>query len=292
MGVARIDGQVQSAVQALFSGCAPERREELDSLWSQFAPEFQIHVDNHPDGPFLFDAGAYKFVRLNNRAMRLIWLGAFIAWEAFSATPMDQQTAPDWSRLRTMLDVFNDILTAADPDSVSYPSGVPSPGVFVDGKARPEERAAAEIATLASGWALLHEFRHIQNQQGGIAAACGDEDAVRAEELDCDSFAAKFLTERIDEYAVSSGDPADKVRCKRQLAIYIGLFNIALLTKDHWGQSATHPALRDRIVAVKAIFSADRHPDAEHVASLAFQALGCVLPNASHCCAHPTEVGQ
>lgn len=280
MSVGRADSQVQSAARALFDGCAPERKAELDSLWQRFAPEFQVHVDDHAHGPFLFDAGAYKYVRFNNRAMRLLWLGAYIAWEAFSATPMDQQTAPDWTRLNTMLSIFYDILEAADPDTVPYPSGVPSPGVYLDGTANPEERAAGELATIASGWALLHEFCHIQNQQGGTAAAWDDEDQVRAEELVCDSFAANFLTERIDAYAVSSGYPSDKVRCKRQLAIYIGLFNIALLTKGHWGQSATHPALRNRLDAIKAIFGADRQPEADHVAELAFQALGHVLPGA------------
>jgi hypothetical protein len=282
MNVGRGDAQVQTAARALFDGCAPERRAELDSLWQQFAPEFQVHEDDHPNGPFLFDAGAYKYVRFNNRAMRLIWLGAFIAWEAFSATPMDQQTAPNWTRLNKMLTVFYDILVATDPDTVSFPSGVPSPGAYLDGEANPQERATAELATIASGWALLHEFCHVQNQQGGTAAAGDDEDGIRAEELACDAFAAIFLTERIDEYAAANGYPGDKVRCKRQLGIYIGLFNIALLTKGHWGESATHPALRNRIDAVKAIFGPNREPEADHVAELAFQALGCVLPGAPH----------
>ncbi|WP_207460251.1 phage exclusion protein Lit family protein [Azospirillum sp. SYSU D00513] len=282
MSDGRGDAQVQSAARALFNGCAPERKTELDDLWERFAPEFQVHEDNHPNGPFLFDAGAYKYVRFNNRAMRLIWLGAFIAWEAFSATPETQQTAPDWTRLKAMLSTFNGILAAVDPETVPYPSGVPLPGVYLDGKANPEERAVGELATIASGWALLHEFRHIQNQQSGTAAALDDEAGVRAEELDCDSFATTFLTKCIGDYAASSGYPADKVRCKRQLAIYISLFNIALLTNGHWEQSATHPALRDRIDAVKAIFGADRQAEAEHVAELAFQALGCILPGAPH----------
>tara|TARA_R110001592_G_scaffold294831_3_gene564671 strand:- start:2968 stop:3819 length:852 start_codon:yes stop_codon:yes gene_type:complete len=280
MGARRRDAQVQNASRALFDGSAPERTAELDILWQRFEPEFQIHDDDHADGPFLFDAGAYKFIRFNHRAMRLLWLGSYVAWEAFSAVPQDQHAAPDWTRLTSMLTVFYDILEASDPDTVPYPSGVPSSGVYLDGKLNPEERTAGELATIASAWALLHEFCHLQNQQDGTAAVQGEEDAVRAEELYCDAFATKFLIERIEAYAASTGDPAEKVHFKRQLGIYIGLFNIALLTKGFWEQSATHPAFRNRLEAVKLIFGAARNPKADHVAELAFYALGCVLPDA------------
>jgi len=276
----RNDADVQDAARALFLGCAPERHEELEKLWAKFGPEFQVHDDNHPDGPFLFDAGAYKYVRFNHRAMQLFWLGAFIAWEGFCATPMDYGTAPDWSRLNAMLSTYALICDADDPEGIALPEGVPQPGVYIDAAIDSQARAVAELATIAAGWALLHEFRHIQHQQDGTAAPTDDEDRVRAEEASRDAFATNFLTEKIGHYAAATHDPIDKVKQKRQLGIYLALFNIALLTKDHWGETNTHPALRDRIEAAKVIFGADRHAGADHVAEVAFAALGHAWPGA------------
>jgi hypothetical protein len=280
MVAAMNNAEVQCAARLLFEGCAPEQVFKLSELWDQFLPEFQLHEDNHPDGPFLFDAGAYKYIRFNNRAMRLYWLGAFIAWEAFVATPADMQTAPDWTRLKAMISVFDDIATAFDPNTVPYPDGVPTPGMYLDGNAHPEERAAAELATIASGWAMLHEFCHVQKQQNGCAADPDNEDEIRQEELICDAFAATFLTEHVKAYAALSGYSTDKIVRKRQLAIFIGLFNIALLTKANWGHTTTHPSLKARIDAIKRLFEPNCDAEAEHVASLAFQALGCLMPGA------------
>lgn len=42
-----------------------------------FQLEFQVHDDNHEDGNFIFDASAYRYVRVDPRSMRLFWLGAY-----------------------------------------------------------------------------------------------------------------------------------------------------------------------------------------------------------------------
>lgn len=179
-----------------------------------------------------------------------------------------------------MLSTYALIYDADDPESIALPEGVPQPGVYIDAAVDNQARAAAELATIATGWALLHEFRHIQHQQGGTSAPPNDEDAVRAEEASCDAFSTTFLTEKIGHYAAATQDPIDKVQQKRQLGIYLAIFNIALLTKDHWGETNTHPALRDRIEAAKVIFGADRHAGADHVAEVVFAALGHTWPGA------------
>lgn len=278
----RNDEAVQVAVMNVFVGCAPERRTELEAMVQELQLEFQIHDDNHADGKFIFDAGAYRYVRFNPRSMRLFWLGAYIAWEGFCATPMEPGQPADLSRFTDMLDTFEQILDADDPESVAWPAGVPEPGVYPGKDAAPQAQAAAELATIATGWGLLHETRHARHQQEGTAANADDNtpDEVRAEETSCDAFATAFLTDRIDAYAAQSGDNKGLVWRKRQLGIYMGLFTIALVGKDNWQTTKTHPALADRLAAAKVAFAGHRYDQADHVAELAFQALGAVWSGA------------
>lgn len=278
----RNDGAVQTAVMNLFVGCAPERRNELISMAKDLQLEFQLHEDNHPDGKFIFDAGAYRYVRFNPRSMRLFWLGAYIAWEGFSATPMQPGQTADLSRFGALLDIFEEILDADDPESVAWPSGIPEPGTYPGKDADPEGQAAAELATIATGWGLLHETRHLRHQQEGTATNSDDDspDDVRAEEASCDAFATAFLTDQIGAYADQTGVAEDQVWRKRQLGIYMGLFTIALVGKDNWQTTSTHPAVADRIEAAKAAFNGHRSAESDELATLAFQALGAVWPGA------------
>lgn len=278
----RNDSVVQDAAKALFLGCAPERKSDLDELWRTLRPEFQVHEDNHADGDFIFDAGAYRYVRFNPRAMRLFWLGAFILWEAFRTAPGPGEPPADWTRLVAMLATFTDILNSDDPESVPLPSGVPEPGTYPDAKLDTQARAPAELATIATGWAFLHEVRHLRHQQEGTSTNpdLDTPDQVRAEETSCDLSATTFLIDQIPAYATQSGYPVDLVHQKRQLAIYAALFTIALVTKDRWATSPSHPALKDRLEAAKALFGANRQAGADDVARVAFGVLGGIWPGA------------
>ncbi len=60
----------------------------------------------------------------------------------------------------------------------------------------------------------------------------------------------------------------------------MALFTVALLTKDNWETTDSHPSIADRLGAAKALFGRDRQQGADHVAELAFQALGHVWPGA------------
>jgi hypothetical protein len=282
MAEMRNDSLVQEAAMNLFLGCAPERRTDLANFWQELDPEFQVHDDNHSDGPFIFDAGCYRYVRFNPRAMRLFWLGAYIGWEGFCATPTQHGVTPDLSRFRDMLDIFLTILDVSDPEAVPLPSGVPEPGAYPGADADPQGQAAAELATIAVGWSLLHEIRHLKHQQYGTSSDPDVDDpvVVRAEETSCDEFATRFLIEQAEVYSHRSGDDLSKVQQKRQLGVYMALFTIALITKDHWETTGSHPSLADRLAAAKTLFGNDRQPGADHVAALAFQALGQVWPGA------------
>jgi hypothetical protein len=74
---------------------------------------------------------------------------------------------------------------------------------------------AEELATIAAGWALLHEVRHLQQQEGTSADPFkADPTRRRAEELSCDDFATRFLLMDVESYARREGVEADLVRHK------------------------------------------------------------------------------
>lgn len=278
----RNDPEVQEAAKQVILGCAPERQADLEALWRDLNPEFQVHDDNHSDGPFIFDAGQFRYVRFNPRATRLFWLGAYIAWEGFCATPMQQGEAADLSRFRAMVDTFLTILAAHNPENIALPSGVPEPGAYPGAQGDPQGQAAAELATIAAGWSFLHEIRHIKHQQEGTSSDpdYDDPDVVRAEETSCDAFATHFLIDQASAFSASSRADLAQVLQKRQLGVYMALFTIALLTKDNWGMTDSHPSLADRLAAAKVLVSPDRQPMADNVAETAFHALGHVWPGA------------
>ncbi|WP_245442272.1 phage exclusion protein Lit family protein [Mesorhizobium hawassense] len=134
---------------------------------------------------------------------------------------------------------------------------------------------------MAVAWAVLHELRHIRHQHEGTGADphANDAKANHEEEFSCDAFATRFLLEGIDAYGVLTGEAVEQVRRKRQLGIHFGLFAVALLAKDKWAASNSHPSVQSRIDAVRALMvpSSDM---ATAMAHAAFAALRTIWPGA------------
>ena len=58
----RNDEQVQTAAQNLFSGCIPERENDLDALWAAYDLTFRLAQDNHDGDKVVMRGGAYRYV--------------------------------------------------------------------------------------------------------------------------------------------------------------------------------------------------------------------------------------
>ena len=276
----RNDEEVQTAAMNLFVGVAPERNAELSDLWQRYTPRFNFIMDNGPDGAFVMEAGLYREVRFNDRAMRAFWLAAFIGWEGYRSVH-EGLVRNDFqlTRFNEMIDCFTELLNADDPLTVTLPEGVPDPGVYVDGTLKPDAKAAADLATFACGWALLHEVRHIKHQQDKTGAPY-DAPPVerRREELSCDEFATRFLLDHVEDYATRTKEPADGVRQKRAIGIYFALFALTLISKDNWEESDSHPAMQTRIDAVIRQIGTDGTRMSDAIAHAAHAALWCSWP--------------
>jgi hypothetical protein len=268
------------AVEFLLNGIAPERKDELLRLWEQHQPEVHFLEDNGRDGKYVLEGGLFRIVRFNHRAMRLFWLGAFIAWEGYVALHrhLITQDASAFERFTKMMEAFYAMKEAPDSSEIPMPEGVPEPGVFPSDA---ESRVAAELAVFSAGWALLHEIRHIQKQQKGTSAGpYAPREEVLAEENCCDKYATKYIIEKISDYAKQAAVPEELVRTKRQVGILFALFTMTLILRDAWGETDGHSALQERINAVRSHFGATGITGADVIVYAAFAALRTVLPEA------------
>jgi hypothetical protein len=275
----RNDQSIQDAARALFEGLVPERRAELEQLWADHAPRFNLLEDFSQHGSFVLDAGGYRDVRFNYRVMRAFWVASFAAWEGYRAIAEGVTAGSlNLSFFKAIIACVQKIISENDPESVTLPGGIPEPGILPDAAKYPQLRAAAELAHFATGWALLHEVQHIIHQRKGTSAgANGTRAENHAEELSCDAFATAFLLDRVLDYAKDHQENASLVAQKRQIGVYFALFAMTVFAKGHWAASDTHPALQDRIDATIRMISS-RSLTAEVIAHLAFIALSALWP--------------
>ena len=287
----RQDEFVNTAAQKLFMGCAPERKNELVELWKKLDPTFQILDDEHKDGRLILDAGAYRYIRFNHRVARAFWIGAYVAWEGYRAVAECKDIShSDLERQKNLIGAFESMLNTDQADTEPLPDGVPEPGSYLDGEKFPQARAVAELATIALGWAFLHEIHHIECQQAGTSAdPCADnpQSALHEEELSCDVFATEFLLNKIEHYSEMTSEDLELVRQKRELGIYFALFTLTLLAKDTWDSSETHPAVQTRINKIDALIGVNCDKLSRAMAHTAFATLQTHWPTApgiSICC--------
>ena len=84
----------------------------------------------------------------------------------------------------------------------------------------------------------------------------------------------------MDDYAATSRVSADLVRQKRKIGIYFALFAMALLSKDRWSASNSHPAMQTRLDEAIKVMKNDRADISDAIAHTAFAALHEVWPDA------------
>lgn len=275
----RNDAEIQEAVKAQFVGVAPEREAELKELWESYNLEFSLLEDQ---GHVEMAGGAYRYVRFNHRMLRMLWVSAFAAWEAYRCADEGVRTGTviELTRLNELLELALAIRDADDPESVPL-QGLPEPGNFPDRESVPELRAAAELAVFVSGWAMLHEVRHLKHQQEGTSSQPDTPSAEQhTEELSCDQFATEYLLAKVDEFATSSGQNGDSIRKKRALGIYFAMFALSVLAHDSWQASDSHPSIQARLDATRALVSGADVDEALGMAILAFFSLREIWPGA------------
>jgi hypothetical protein len=273
----RRDGQIQDAVRQCFLAIAPEREAELEAFWGQHQLEFSLVADGDC---FEMSGGAYRYIRFNHRALRVLWVSSFAAWEAYTcvANAIVEQRGIDTLRLGKLVDIALAIRDSPDPESVSL-EDIPPPGTFPD-RCTPELRAPAELAVFSLGWALLHEVAHCIFQQEGQSSTGLANSEKQFEELKCDAFATTFILELVAKHAEERGEDLVLVRKKRAIGLFFAMCALALLSYGAWDETPEHPSIKRRIDEILIHVNGDDVDDALLVAALAFVGLGEILPGA------------
>jgi hypothetical protein len=277
--ISRDDPAVQAIVRGLVTGSVPERTAEIDRLWARYSPHFVMTGDVHERNHFILDAGSGR-IRYNHRAARTFWLGGFVAWEAYlTAHRAADDGKVDLTRLDELISAFRRMMASSEPDKEALPAGVPEPGIYLQGGGNQQARAAGELATIALGWAVLHELRHIQHEQDGTGSPVFFGPEAHAEEMSCDRFATEFLLDRVSDHAAAESVAVRCVRQKREIGIGFALFTMVLLTEGHWEESDSHPPLQDRLDRVVASLERPLSDEFCAVVLGAFAVLKCAWPN-------------
>jgi len=277
MGGIRSDIQIQHAVKQNFLGIVPERESELEALWTNYQLQFSLVADGDC---FEMSGGVYRHVRFNHRALRVLWVSAFAAWEAYTcvANAITERRERDTVRLKRLVDIALSIRDSADPESVPL-DDIPPPGSFPE-QCTPALRAPAELAVFISGWAMLHEVQHCICQQEGRSSEGLDVGAKHSEEFSCDAFATRFILEQVAIYADQHGVDEAIVRKKRAFGIFFATFALAVLAAGAWNETSEHPSIERRIDAIRRQVNGDSVDEALLAAALAFVGLGEVFPGA------------
>lgn len=200
----------------LFLGIAPERKDELLSLWDSYGPEIKLEEDSDSQGePQIYmEAGLYKFVRFNHRTVRLFWISAFIVNEGQKQVEQAivNNDWKDFHRFIELVEFFKTTMSSNDYLNLPMPLDIPQPGEYKNYEDAPELRAVEDLATFSAGWAFLHEMKHIIHQQDGTGAPNnGTLEEYHKEEASCDEFATNFMLEKTDIYSTKANEPLQEV---------------------------------------------------------------------------------
>ena len=272
--------QAQEVVRNLIIETAPEKRNDIDTLWQTYSPEFRVLAEVSGWDKFVMETDIDKnVINFSVHALRAFWLGSFMMWEAYSCLhEIANGRVASFDRLDQMHETFCRTTEAEDPWSVLMPAGVPEPERF--GGLVGKEKVTGDLAIFALGWVLLHEVGHLQYEQEGTVPRHEDSiDQRHQEEFSCDAFATNFLLSHVEDFARSRNTDADKVRQKRAMGIYAALFVLVSLGPCTWEQSESHPAFQKRVDAVTELIGGSTSSMSDAFGLGAFGALMNRWPN-------------
>lgn len=190
--------------------CAPEREDEIRTLWSEYHPEV-ILVENAKQVTL---EACKDWIKFDAKTMDIFWLVGFCGWRAIECysphvigavasgakvseiIQQDAEIGPIERDYKERLSALQKLISVADSDAAPWPPDIPRPSADRDALDDPQYKAAFDLTCLAVAFTLFHEFRHVMLDQDDQRPAQRNE-----EELACDVWAREFMTVKLAAYA-------------------------------------------------------------------------------------------
>ncbi len=255
------DADVTETALSLICKTVPEHAGTIRRIFSdipvrvRLTPEVEFDVGR----PIKASPGAlFKTILWPPQLSMLMWLLAHGGWETMrdygsvivtaylsgsesvTATEIESEALKRGASDKALL-IIDCAIRTARGEEVTLPEWLPN----ISEAKNIEHAAVRELWQLATAWMLLHELQHLIFADTE-AKFENDTDEERA----CDKGATDRLLADLEEFANSSGQPADKVRGKRAMGALIGLFCIAWLEKP--GPHSIHPPIIERLAILLA----------------------------------------
>lgn len=255
-------------VRSLLFEASPERSTELELIVNLI--DFRIGGDRpgfHLEASAIMGRGVVVY---SPRTMQQVWLISFLAWQCVheqsgliigfllqrrpydaAAHDVGHAGVEATRRIIRLSEALRQIRDLHNRDEGGWPNDVPLPRRSCAEFVEVEDRAVCEICCLASAFIFLHECHH------ALERVAGRDYAGREEELACDGYAARFLLDRVECFAVSRNytlTQAGTAKIKRAIGVFLGLVLMLESTeKGLRGPTDSHPAWTDRVRAILAI---------------------------------------
>ncbi len=258
-------------IVALLKGAAPERSEEITSLWARYAPQIVLATDAKR---ITLDANKDR-IRFDAKSFTVFWLLGFAGWKAIecysplvllsdaSGQPITKIILDDPDLDRVERDykerraTAQSLIDASDVTQVVWPDDIPLPHADRDAFTDNQGKAAFDLACLTVAFTLLHEFRHVMLDRD-IARPTD----VSEEEMACDVWAREFMTAKLQIYALEHGHDFAQVLRKRSMGLAIAALVIHEITPElEHGGSRCYFSTRLRLLA---ILENTKLPDSDH----------------------------
>ncbi len=254
----------QKQVLNLLSAAAPERSDEIKSLWTKYG----LAVEIVPDSRGVAMKADKTRIMLSQKTIDIYWVLGFSAWKSIEVYSPAIVTAVKWKHtIEEMLNRDNSLglferhykshmaavqtlVESSTTAEATWPSDIPSPQSDRE-KISIQDKAAYDLTLLAVACLLLHEFKHVIFLNEG-----NQPDNLREEEIECDRWAREFLTAKLVTYAEKYKQDIAEVSAKRAIAIALAAIIIHAITPahGHWGNSE-YPPLGQRLDALIGDYS-------------------------------------
>jgi hypothetical protein len=250
----------ETIVLNLLRGVTPERDGELCRLWKEHGHAVEVVTKR---GGLTMDATAER-IRFDPKTIDYYWLIGFAFWKALGvygpaleiatltgetlekALVIDEERGIYEADFKQRIAIGQLLVTAKMTADASWPQDVPEPTAYRETLADVEDQATNDLVGMALAFTFFHELRHVMLRYEGGPDAPRDE-----EEMQCDTWARAFMTEKAAEYARANGCDYVSVAQKRAMGIALAGAVIHAMTAPHdrWG-SADYPPLSERLKAM------------------------------------------